>query len=236
MSEKTILLVDDTKLFLQLEKTFLQRSGINILTASNGSEALDLARKHSPDVVFLDLNMPIMDGDECCRAMKNDPDFKGIAIVMVTTDGRPQDQERCRDAGCDEILLKPINRTEFVATAQKMLQVPVREERYKATIQIQYGQKADKILHDFSIDISSGGLFIKTDSPLEVDEMLQIGFVLPNPVREVNCSAQVVWVNSHLNPKKSALPTGVGIRFIDLSLDDLHVIRNYIESLQQEPS
>lgn len=234
MSEKTILLVDDTKLFLQLEKTFLQRSGVNILTASNGSEALDLARKHSPDVVFLDLNMPIMDGDECCRAMKNDPELRGMAIVMVTTDGRPQDLERCRDAGCDEILLKPINRTEFVTTAQKLLNVPVREERYKATIQIQYGKNADKILHDFSIDISSGGIFIKTDNPLDVDEMLQISFDLPNSVREVNCSAQVVWVNSHVNPKKSALPAGVGIRFIDLSLDDLHVIRNFIKNLPQE--
>jgi uncharacterized protein (TIGR02266 family) len=236
MSEKTILLVDDTELFLQLERTFLQRSNINILTASNGKQALDLARKHFPDVVFLDLNMPIMDGEECCRAMKNDPDLKGIPIVMVTTDGRPQDQERCRDAGCDEILLKPINRTEFVATAQKLLQLPVREERFKATIQIQYGQKADKILNDFSIDISSGGLFIKTDTLLDVDEMLQVGFVLPSPVREVNCSAQVVWVNQHLNPKKSALPSGFGIRFIDLSLDDLHAIRNYIQNNQKEPS
>jgi uncharacterized protein (TIGR02266 family) len=236
MSEKTILLVDDTELFLQLERTFLQRSNINILTASNGKQALDLARKHFPDVVFLDLNMPIMDGDECCRAMKNDPDLKGIPIVMVTTEGRPQDQERCRDAGCDGILLKPINRTEFVATAQKLLQLSVREKRFKATIQVRYGQKSDKILHDFSIDISSGGLFIKTDSPLEVDEMLQIGFELPNPRREVNCSAQITWVNSHLNLKKSALPPGLGLRFIDLSLDDLHAIRNYIQNNQQEPS
>ncbi len=236
MSEKTILLVDDTELFLQLEKTFLQRSDINILTASNGKQALDLARKHLPDVVFLDLNMPIMDGDECCRAMKNDPVLKGVSIVMVTTDGRPQDQERCRDAGCDAILLKPINRTEFVSTAQKLLQLSVREKRFKATIQVRYGQDSDKILHDFSIDISSGGLFIKTDSPLKVDEMLEIGFELPNPAREVNCAAQVAWVNSPLKPKKPDLPPGAGIRFIDLSLDDLHAIRNYIESNHLELS
>jgi len=236
MIEKTILLVDDTKLFLQLEKTFLQRSGINILTASNGSQALELARKHFPNVVFLDLNMPIMDGDECCRAMKNDPDLKGIAIVMVTTDGRPQDQKRCRDAGCDEILLKPINRTEFVATAQKLLQLSVRNERFKAKIQVQYGEDANKSLADFSTDISSGGLFIKTEKPLDIDEILNIKFALPSPKREITCSAQVAWVNSPKNPTKASLPSGVGVRFVDLSLDDLHAIRNYIENNQLEPS
>ena len=236
MNKKTILLVDDTKLILQLEKSFLQRSNINIITASDGRQALGLARKHHPDVVFLDLNMPVMDGDECCRSMKNDPDLKNISIVMVTTDGRPQDIDRCRKAGCDEILLKPINRTEFVTLAQRLLQLPTRSERFKSTIQVQYGQNTEKILSDFSIDISSGGLFIKTDSPLEVDEQLKIGFTLPDPKREVNCNAQVAWINSHLNLTKPAMPPGMGIRFIDLSLDDLHAIRNYIKSNQLEPS
>ncbi len=236
MNKKTILLVDDTKLFLQLEKTFLQRSDINIVTANDGRQALELARKHYPDVVFLDLNMPVMDGEECCRAMKNDSALKNIRIVMVTTDGRPQDQQRCREAGCDEILLKPINRAEFVATAQRMLQLPTRSERFKAKIQVQYGQNADKTLSGFSVDISSGGLFIKMDNPLEVDEKLVIGFTLPTSGRVVNCSAQVAWVNSPLSSVKTARPPGMGVRFLDLTLEDLHAIRNYIENNQLEPS
>ena len=236
MNKKTILLVDDTKLFLQLEKTFLQRSDINIVTASDGRQALELARKHSPDVVFLDLNMPVMDGAECCRCMRNDSALKNIRIVMVTTDGRPQDLQRCREAGCDEILLKPINRVEFVATAQRMLQLPVRSERFEANIRIQYGRDNAKTLSGFSVDISSGGLFIKTDNPLQVDEHLKIGFTLQTSGRVVNCSAQVAWVNLPSSPAKTARPSGMGVRFIDLSLDDLHAIRNFIENNQLEPS
>jgi len=168
--------------------------------------------------------------------MKNDSALKNIRIVMVTTAGRPQDQQRCREAGCDEILLKPINRTEFVATAQRMSQLPTRSERYKAKLQVRYGQNTDKMLSDFSIDISSGGLFIETDSPLEVDQQFKIGFTLPDPKRDVNCSAQVAWVNLPLSPIKTARPPGMGVRFIDLSLDDLHAVSNYIENNQLDPA
>lgn len=228
MSVKKVLLVDDTELFLHLERTFLQRSGIEILTAGDGCQALELARMHSPGLVFLDLNMPKMDGDECCRTLKSDPTLKHIAVVMVTTKGRPQDVERCWKAGCDEILLKPINRTEFVATAQKYLQVPVRQERYKAEILVQYGKDAENRLTDFTIDISSGGLFVCTENPLDVDDSLSICFLLTNPNREISCHAQVAWVNSPMKLTKTTLPAGMGIRFNDLSLEDLHAIRDFI--------
>jgi len=230
MNEKTILLVDDTELFLHLEKTFLQRTGINILTAKNGQQALAITREHFPDIVFLDLHMPIMDGEACCRALKSDPDLASIHVVMVTTDGRPQDQKRCRDAGCDEILLKPINRTEFLATAQKFLQLPTRSHRYEANIQVRYGNDAINTLENYSIDISSGGLFIKTEEPLDIDENLCLEFTLENSKREISCSAEVAWVNSPNNPTKSTLPPGMGIRFVDISLDDLNAIRDFIKN------
>jgi len=236
MSRKTVLLVDDTNLFLHLEKTFLKRSNINILTANNGLEAIELTKKHSPDVIFLDLNMPLMDGDECCRLIKQDNYLKDIIIVMVTTKGRHQDIERCRNAGCDDILLKPINRSEFVATAHKFMQLPIRSERFKAKIPVHYGKDSENILTDFCVDISSGGLFVKAEQPMMVDDTLDISFTLPDPKRLIECSAKVAWVNSSSHPIKKTLPSGMGIRFVNLGIGDLHAIRNFLMSNSFEPS
>ena len=234
--KKKILLADDAKLFLEIEKTFLQRTSVDILTASDGRQALELARQHHPDVAFLDLNMPEMDGDECCRAIKQDPDLQDTAVVMVTTKGRTQDQERCRKAGCDEVLLKPINRTEFLATAEKFLQIPSRSMRYKVKAQVKYGENVETSLTGFSIDISSGGLYISTEKPLDVGESLVISFSLESPAQEITCKCQVAWINSLPNLKRSDLPPGMGIQLIGISLEDLHAIRNFIDNKQLEPS
>lgn len=234
--KKTILLADDAKLFLEIEKSFLQRTSVDILTAGDGRQALELARQHRPDVVFLDLNMPEMDGDECCRAIKQDPDLQGTAVVMVTTMGRPQDLERCRETGCDDVLLKPINRTEFLRTAEKFLQLATRSTRYKIKTQVRYGKHAETSLTAFCVDISSGGLYISTENPLDVGESLAIRFSLESPFREIVCKCQVAWVNSPAKPRKPSLPAGMGIQFVDLSLEDLHSIRNFIKNKQLEPS
>ncbi|MBE0576036.1 MAG: response regulator [Desulfuromonadales bacterium] len=234
--KKKILLADDAKLFLEIEKTFLQRTSVEILTASDGRQALQLARQHHPNVAFLDLNMPEMDGDECCRAIKQDPELKDTTVVMVTTKGRTQDQKRCREAGCDEVLLKPINRTEFLATVEKYLQIPSRSKRYKVKSQVKYGENVETSLTGFSIDISSGGLYISTENTLDVGVPLVIRFSLEGSAREIVCKCQVAWINSLPNLKRSDLPPGMGIQFVGLSLEDLHTIRNFIENKQLEPS
>jgi uncharacterized protein (TIGR02266 family) len=234
--KKKILLADDTKLFLELEKTFLQRSCVDLLIAHDGKQALALARQHRPDVAVLDLNMPEMDGDECCLAIKQDLNLKDTAVVMVTTMGRTQDQERCREAGCDEILLKPINRTEFLSTIEKLLRIPTRNERYQANIKVHYGENTGTSLTGFSIDISSGGLYISTENPLAVGESLTLRFSLESYTREIVCKSQVAWINSLPNLKKPNLPPGMGIRFVDIPLEELHAIRNFMMSNHLEPS
>lgn len=237
MDEKRkILLADDARLFIELEKTFLQRTSVDILTASNGRQALELVRQHLPDIAILDLNMPEMGGDECCRAIKQDPALKHIAVVMVTTGGRIKDQERCRDAGCNELLLKPINRAEFLATTEKLLQLSTRKERYKVRTQIRYGQNSETSLTDFSIDMSSGGLYINTGAPFEVGDSLALRFSLEEDSREIACNARVAWVNSPPKLKKPNIPAGMGVQFIDLSLEDLHTIGNFTKGKQLKPA
>lgn len=232
----TILLADNNKLFLEIEKTIMQRTSVKILTAYDGNEALELARQHRPNIVILDLNLPELDGAECCHAIKQDPSLDDTAVMLVAAGGRPQDQDRCRNAGCDEILLKPINRTEFLKKVEKKLRLPLRRKRYQAEIKVQYGENEASSLIGYSIDISSGGFFIKTETPLEVSESLALRFSLTSHIKEIICSANVAWVNSPQKQVKLDWPPGMGVQFVDISLGELHAIRNFIESNLLEPS
>lgn len=234
---KKVLLADDVNLFLELEKTFLRRTDIDILTAGDGRQALELARQHRPQLAFLDLNMPHLDGDRCCRAIKDDPILKEMAVVMVTTAGRPEDIERCQLAGCDGILHKPINRAEFLQVAHSHLGLDIRREvRNKAQVKVLYGPDPQQQLTGFSVNLSTGGIFIETERDFPEDERLTLLFSLPSPQKVIRCHARVAWCNRKGNLKKTSLPSGIGVQFLDLSLEDLHSIRVYLSSSNLEPS
>jgi len=178
-----------------------------------------------------------MNGDECCRILKQSDTSRHIPIVMVTTAGREEDLARCRSAGCDDIVNKPINRHDFMATAQRLLQVAERAaQRFNARLSVHYGSQSHHLLSDYSIDLSTGGLFLATENPLPSGTPLSMEFILPTSKTKVRCNAKVAWVNDPQQRKKSALPTGMGVQFLDLSLADMDAIREYIKSVNLEPA
>ena len=121
MATTKILLVDDTKLFLKLEREYLKQSSVVILTAENGRQALEIARNERPDLIYMDLNMPEMDGATCCAALKADPELRSIPVILVTTAGMSESVEQCKHAGCDGFLTKPIDRKTFLEMGRKFL-------------------------------------------------------------------------------------------------------------------
>jgi uncharacterized protein (TIGR02266 family) len=233
---KKILLAGNTKLLLGIEKTFLQRASVKLFTVYEGIDTLELAREHRPDVVIIDLNMPEMGGTECCYAIKQDPTLHDTRVIMLTTGGHPNDQDRCLKAGCDEILLKPINPTEFLKKVEKYLRLPLRRKRYQAKIKVQYGENDVSFLNGYSFDISSGGLFIITEKTFDISESLALRFSLTGYAREIMCHSKVAWVNFPQKPVKLDWPPGMGIQFVDISLGELHSIRTFIESKLLDPS
>jgi uncharacterized protein (TIGR02266 family) len=91
------------------------------------------------------------------------------------------------------------------------------------------------LLYEFSVDMSSGGLFLKTDALFSVNEQLILSFTLPDVNKIVTCKAKVAWVNSKDEPSKPALPAGIGIQFIDLSTEYLKSIQSLLEHNGVEP-
>lgn len=229
MAKTKVLLADDIELFLELEKTFFRRDEFELFTARTGTKALEMIRTERPDLVFMDLHMPEMDGDECCRQAKADPALCSIPIVIVTHMGEEKAQECCRRAGCDDILLKPINRHLFMATARRLLSLRERTDpRVEARLQVRFGS-GGAVLTDYSVNISTGGIFLETATPLPQGTALQLEFTLPPRTTPIRCQARVAWVNHPDFPSKPGLPPGIGVQMLDLALDDLHAIRDFIK-------
>ncbi len=108
-------------------------------------------------------------------------------------------------------------------------------ELLKAELRVYYGPSQKMLLYGFSVDMSSGGLFLKTDALFSVNEQLILSFTLPDVNKIVTCKAKVAWLNSKDEPSKPALPTGIGIQFIDLSTEYLKSIQSLLEHNGVEP-
>lgn len=236
MERKKVLLADDVELFLELEKTFFRREKVNLLIARNGKEALEIARRERPDLIFMDLFMPEMNGDAACRAIKADPELAAIPVLMVTHGGRERDLERCRESGCNDLLLKPINRHQFVDAATRYLAIADRiAPRVDARLQVRYGAGLQRELADYCLNISTGGVFLETEKPLPAGSPLSLEFRLPNRSESIISKARVAWINHPDRVIKKQLPPGMGVQFLDLSLTDLQAVRDFIQTEFRKP-
>lgn len=225
---RKIVLADDAELFLDLEASILSQDGLQIFTAQDGQQALDLVRRERPDLVFLDLYMPRLDGDACCRQLKDDPDLRSIPVVMVTGSQRDECLQRCREADCDDIIFKPINRQKMMEVADRFLAPPCRGERIPARLSIRYGTGGADLLTDYSVNLSTGGLYLETEAPLPAETALEIAFALPGKGQIIRCRGRVAWVNAGRGCTAPRLPPGMGVQFLGLGLSEMNAIREYI--------
>ncbi|MBI4685094.1 MAG: response regulator [Nitrospirae bacterium] len=126
-----ILIVDDEEKNLKLMGMILQSYGYDFQTASNGLEALEKTKEYSPDLIFLDIMMPEMDGYETCRRLREDPAGKFIPIVMVTALGDQESRNRGLEAGANDFLTKPVDKTEILIRTKNLLRVKEFEDFLK---------------------------------------------------------------------------------------------------------
>jgi DNA-binding response OmpR family regulator len=120
----TVLIVDDEQhIRLLIEQTLeeLEDDGIELQTASDGEMALDVVRNHHPELVFLDVMMPKLNGFEVCRAIKADLGLASTTVVMLTAKGQAYDREEGNAAGADRYLTKPFDPDELLEIAREAL-------------------------------------------------------------------------------------------------------------------
>jgi len=128
---RKVLIVDDFEDNRAMYAEFLRFSGFEVVEASNGIEAIDRAQKQLPDLVVMDLSLPVLDGWEATRRLKKDPRTRHIPIVALTGHALEGHSEGARQAGCDEFLAKPCLPEALLATVQRMLGEGVRKASVK---------------------------------------------------------------------------------------------------------
>jgi DNA-binding response OmpR family regulator len=117
----TILIVDDEPPILDLVRFTLEDADVRVVEASDGAEALLLARQIKPDLVLLDVQMPRLDGLEVCRQLRLEPALARTPIVMLTAAGQEADRARGREAGADEYLTKPFSPLALLALVEALV-------------------------------------------------------------------------------------------------------------------
>jgi len=120
VSSKKILIADDNENIREALTYLLEDEGYKLWMARDGAETLAKAREIHPDILFLDIMMPVINGYEVCRVIKNDPDLKGIYVIMLTAKGQVAEQERGRSVGADEYIVKPFSPMEVLAKIKKI--------------------------------------------------------------------------------------------------------------------
>ena len=118
---QTILVVEDQEDNKQILRDLLGSVGIEIVEADNGRDALALAARHKPDLILMDIQLPIMDGYEATRRIKADPALKSIPIIVVTSYALSGDETKARAAGCDAYVTKPYSPRQLLAAIRKLL-------------------------------------------------------------------------------------------------------------------
>jgi len=213
-----ILLVDDSKFFLELERQFLRNTPATILTASSGEEALSLAREHSPSLVFMDMDMPEMNGLDCCRAFKSDRHLQAVPIILIGDKTSVTDESEARAAGVDEYLSKPLDRRLFLGTGHRFLvSIDRREPRQNHQILVDILCRGRR-LHGRCIDVSSGGMFLDCQPTARKGERLLLKFSLPDVQKTpVEINGRIAWANSEEEIIKDNYPLGYGVEFVDIS-------------------
>jgi CheY-like chemotaxis protein len=122
-SNPTVLIVDDNAQNLELLEVYCEGlEGVDVITATNGIEAMERVTKDRPDLILLDIMMPKMSGFEVCKQLKSNPETRDIIIVMVTALTETSDVERAAECGADDYLSKPIDRTALIELVTALLQ------------------------------------------------------------------------------------------------------------------
>lgn len=120
---KILIVDDDPNIRLLLKQTLeeLEDEGVELISADNGESALDIIRVESPDLVFLDVMMPKMNGFDVCNTVKNKLGINSVFIVLLTVKGQKLDKQKGKDVGADKYMTKPFSPDEILTVARNIL-------------------------------------------------------------------------------------------------------------------
>lgn len=136
MAEKTVLIVDDNKNNSEIYKIYLESEGYTVLSAENGEQGLTLIKEILPDVILLDIMMPVMDGYQMLETLRTDSSTTDIPVLVLTVRTNTHDVVKAFQMGANDYLKKPFNVDELIARANKLLKLKQTQDSLKQKTEI----------------------------------------------------------------------------------------------------
>ena len=121
---KRVLIVEDNELNMKLFNDLLEAHGYGTIQTRNGVEAVELARKHKPDLILMDIQLPEVSGLQVTAWLKDDDELKHIPVIAVTAFAMKGDEQKIREGGCEAYVSKPISVISFLKTIDSFLGKP----------------------------------------------------------------------------------------------------------------
>jgi DNA-binding response OmpR family regulator len=121
MTQRTVLVVDDEPFICRSLTFVLRKDHYRVFEARNGEEALAAIREHKPDLVFLDVMMPKLNGFQVTQQVRADPELAGVKIILLTAKGQECDREVGKTAGANDYMTKPFSPTKILDRAREIL-------------------------------------------------------------------------------------------------------------------
>ncbi len=227
--DKTILLVDDVDFFLDLMQRYLQKTPVRTLTAENGHQAIELALKHEPDIICMDVSMPEFNGAEACQAIKSNPKLQNIPVILIYNPENAAEVKLVAEVPCDGLLTKPLLREEFMTLTQRYLFHLDRRERRVAcqmTVECQIG---DNTFQGMGVDISRSGVYIEYRGKIPAGHKAHLSFYLASISPEkLELRGNVAWINQGYPRPNMSLPQGLGVVFDAIPSASMDVLNRFI--------
>ncbi|MFW5497880.1 MULTISPECIES: response regulator transcription factor [unclassified Maridesulfovibrio] len=126
MAGKILVVDDEVHIRMLLEQTLEELEddhGVELLTAENGEDGLDCIREECPELVFLDIMMPYMNGYEVCQAVREDPALSTVKIILLTAKGQEADRKHGLELGAERYMTKPFDPDEILEVAKSILNI-----------------------------------------------------------------------------------------------------------------
>jgi len=116
-----ILLVEDNEMNRDMLSRRLKRKGYEVVMALDGKEGVDMARSEAPDLVLMDMSLPVLDGWEATQQIKADPEMRNLPVIALTAHAMAGDKDKSLEAGCDDYDTKPIDLKRLLGKIQALL-------------------------------------------------------------------------------------------------------------------
>jgi CheY-like chemotaxis protein len=225
-----ILLVDDLDFFRDVMCDYFKRTPASILIANNGDEAIRLALRESPDLIYMDVDMPGMSGIEACQKIKEHPTLKDIPVLLIFTPDRDASIKDLEASGCDGCLAKPFGREEFLTLGHRHLfNIERRERRVSCQMTVDFTINGTAC-QARGADISPHGLYVEFRDKIALNSRIKASFLLPTvSAKKLEVSGRVAWVNQGFPRQNLSLAQGFGIEFQSIDMSSAELIRAFLE-------